>query len=87
MGGAHIAIATGNDALTVNPAGIPQQRRYHLELDGVMDPHFPAQALMVSVGDGHAYAKPNKDMVTLVWRSVRPVGCSCPAVSSARRVH
>ncbi|HWE22530.1 MAG TPA: hypothetical protein VG496_01195, partial [Myxococcales bacterium] len=27
MGGAHAAIATGNDALTVNPAGIPQQRR------------------------------------------------------------
>jgi hypothetical protein len=51
MGGAHMAIATGNDALTVNPAGISQQRRYHLELDGVLDPHFPAQALMVSVVD------------------------------------
>jgi hypothetical protein len=51
MGGAHIAVSTGNDALTVNPAGISQQRRYHLEVDGVMDPHFPAQALMVSVLD------------------------------------
>jgi len=51
MGGAHIAISTGNDALTDNPAGISQQRRYHLELDGLLDSHFPAQALMVSVVD------------------------------------
>ena len=51
MGGAHAAIATGNDALTVNPAGISQQRRYHVEVDGLYDPHFPAEALIVSVAD------------------------------------
>src|SRR5438132_14075385 len=51
MGGAHAAIATGNDALTVNPAGISQQRRYHIEVDGLYDPHFPAQALIISVAD------------------------------------
>jgi hypothetical protein len=51
MGGAHAAIATGNDAITVNPAGIAQQRRYHLELDGLLDSRFPAQALMASVVD------------------------------------
>jgi hypothetical protein len=51
MGGAHAAIATANDALTVNPAGMAQGRRYHLEVDGVMDTRFPAQGLMVSVVD------------------------------------
>ena len=51
MGGAHAAIATGNDALTVNPAGISQQRRYHIEVDGLYDSHFPAQALIVSIAD------------------------------------
>ena len=51
MGGAHAAIATGSHALTVNPAGIPQQRWYHTEVDGLYDPHFPAEALKVSVVD------------------------------------
>src|SRR5947209_18532871 len=51
MGGAHAAIATSNDALTVNPAGLAQLRRYHLEVDGLTDPRFPAQALMVSIVD------------------------------------
>src|SRR5437764_9163364 len=51
MGGAHAAIATGNDALAVNPAGLSQQRRYHLEVDGLYDSHFPAQALIVSIAD------------------------------------
>src|SRR5438128_3674658 len=51
MGGAHSAIATSNDALTVNPAGLSQIRRYHLEVDGVTDPRFPAQGLMISIVD------------------------------------
>jgi len=51
MGGAHAAIATGNDAITVNPAGIAQQRRYHLEVDGLLDSRFPAQALIASIVD------------------------------------
>src|SRR3989442_7745557 len=51
MGGAHAAISTGNDAITNNPAGISQQRRYHLEIDGLLDSRFPAQALMASIVD------------------------------------
>ena len=51
MGGAHAAIATANDAITVNPAGMSQQRRYHLEVDGLYDSRFPAQALMASIVD------------------------------------
>ena len=51
MGGAHAAIATGNDALTVNPAGLSQVRRYHFEIDGLYDSGFPAQAVMVSLVD------------------------------------
>jgi hypothetical protein len=51
MGGAGAAIATGNEALTINPAGLSQVRRYHLEIDGVYDAKFPAQGLMVSIAD------------------------------------
>lgn len=51
MGGAHAAIASSNDALTVNPAGLSQSRRYHFELDGVYDATFPAQGLMASIVD------------------------------------
>src|SRR5436190_8297769 len=51
MGGAHAAIATGNDALAVNPAGLAQVRRYHLEVDGLYDSRFPAQAILVSLVD------------------------------------
>ena len=49
MGGAHTAIATGNDALVVNPAGLSQVRRYHFEVDGLYDSKFPAQAILVSL--------------------------------------
>src|SRR5712671_7073259 len=51
MGGAHAAIATGNDALAVNPAGLGQSRRYHLEVDGLYDSKFPAQAILASLVD------------------------------------
>ena len=51
MGGAHAAVATSNDAIFVNPAGLAQQRRYHLELDGLLDTGFPAQGLILSVAD------------------------------------
>src|SRR3989442_3649704 len=51
MGGAHAAIATGNDAITVNPAGISQRRRYDVEVDGLLDSRFPAQGLMASIVD------------------------------------
>jgi hypothetical protein len=51
MGGANSAIATGNDALAVNPAGAAASRRYHFEVDGVYDSSFPAQGVMVSIVD------------------------------------
>jgi hypothetical protein len=51
MGGAQSAIATGNDALLVNPAGLAQVRKYHFEVDGILDTRFPAQGLIVSVAD------------------------------------
>lgn len=51
MGGAHSAIATGNDALIDNPAGIGQGRRYHFQLDGALISKFPSQNLIFSVVD------------------------------------
>ena len=51
MGGAGSAIASSNDALTVNPAGLSQTRRYHFELDGVYDSKFPAEGVMASIVD------------------------------------
>ena len=52
MGGAHAAIATSNDALTVNPAGLAQSKRYHFELDGVYDARWPAQMATESAALG-----------------------------------
>jgi|GEM_PF-1252294 len=51
MGGAHVAIATGNDALIDNAAGLAQAQRYHFQVDGALDSAFPAQALILSVVD------------------------------------
>src|SRR5207237_4224071 len=51
MGGAHAAIATGNDALSVNPAGLSQGHRYHLELEGLFDSRYSAQADLASLVD------------------------------------
>ena len=51
LGGAHSAVASGNDALLSNPAGLAQARAYHFELDGVLDGAFPAQGLIASIAD------------------------------------
>jgi hypothetical protein len=51
MGGAQAAIATSNDALFVNPAGLPQNKRYHFEIDGADDVHYPAQGITASLAD------------------------------------
>jgi hypothetical protein len=51
MGGAHAAVATSNDAIFSNPAGLAQLRRYHFEVDGLLDTGFPAQGLVLSVAD------------------------------------
>ncbi|MGZ6142545.1 MAG: hypothetical protein ACXWLM_04360 [Myxococcales bacterium] len=51
MGGAGAAVATSNDALVTNPAGLSQARRYHFEIDGVYDSHFPAEGVIASIVD------------------------------------
>jgi hypothetical protein len=56
MGGAHSAIATGNDALLVNPAGLSQTRRYHFQLDGGWDSRSNARVYSVSVVDSASIA-------------------------------
>jgi hypothetical protein len=73
MGGAHAAIATGNDALTVNPAGLSQSRRYHFELDGVYDSRYPAQAVMASLVDS-ASGPLASGLLWSRWASGQPSG-------------
>jgi hypothetical protein len=51
MGGAHSAVVTGNDALFSNPAGLAQGRKYHLEVDGLLDARFPATSFTASITD------------------------------------
>ena len=73
MGGAHAAIATGNDALAVNPAGLGQVRRYHFEIDGVYDSRFPAQAILASLVDS-ASAPIASGLLWSRWASGQPSG-------------
>ena len=56
MGGAHSAIATGNDALLVNPAGLSQSKRYHFEVDGGFDSRSNARVYSVSLVDSASIA-------------------------------
>jgi hypothetical protein len=74
MGGAHAAIATSNDALTVNPAGLAQARRYHFELDGLYDSKYPAQAIMVSFADSITTAPAATGLLFSRWASGQPAG-------------
>jgi hypothetical protein len=73
MGGAHAAIATGNDALAVNPAGLAQTRRYHFELDGMYDSRYPAQAVLVSLVDAASSAVAT-GLLFSRWASGQPSG-------------
>ena len=73
MGGAGAAIATSNDALTLNPAGLSQTRRYHFELDGVYDAHFPAEGVLASVVDT-ASSPIGSGMLFSRWGSGQPNG-------------
>jgi hypothetical protein len=73
MGGAFSAIASSNDALLVNPAGLPQFRRYHFELDGALDAHFPAQGVMASIVDS-ATAPVATGLLWSRWGSGQPAG-------------
>jgi hypothetical protein len=51
MAGAMTAFASGNDAMTVNPAGLAQNHSYHFQIDGMDDVKFPAEGVIVSVAD------------------------------------
>ena len=73
MGGAHAAIATGNDALAVNPAGLAQSRRYHFELDGLYDSRYPAQAVLASLVDS-ASGPVASGLLWSRWASGQPSG-------------
>lgn len=73
MGGAHAAIATSNDALTVNPAGLSQSRRYHFELDGLYDAKWPAQGVLASIVDS-ASSPVGSGMLFSRWGSGQPGG-------------
>src|SRR6267142_809025 len=74
MGGAHAAIATGNDALAVNPAGLSQGRRYHLEVDGMYDSKFPAQAVLASLVDSVSSSAFASGALWTRWASGQPSG-------------
>ena len=56
MAGAQAAVATSNDAIFVNPAGLAQGRRYQVEVDGVLDPQFPATGVVATVVDSTSAA-------------------------------
>lgn len=73
MGGADAAIATSNDALVTNPAGLAQHQRYHFELDGAVDSRFPAQGVMASVVDSKSTPVASGILFSR-WASGQPAG-------------
>lgn len=73
MGGAHAAIASGNDALVVNPAGMSQNLRYHFELDGAWDGRFPAQGVLASLVDTKS-TPVGSGILFSRWGSGQPAG-------------
>ena len=73
MGGAGSAIATSNDALTLNPAGLSQTRRYHFELDGIYDSRFPAEGVLASIVDT-ASSPVGSGILFSRWGSGQPGG-------------
>jgi hypothetical protein len=73
MGGAQAAIATSNDALLVNPAGLAQTKRYHFELDGLYDGPYPGQDVFVSIVDS-ASSPVGSGMIFSRFASGQPAG-------------
>src|SRR5256885_5392130 len=73
MGGAQSAIATSNDALAVNPAGLSQSKRYHFELGGIYDAHYPAQGVLASIVDS-ASSPVGSGILFSRWGSGQPAG-------------
>jgi hypothetical protein len=73
MGDAQSAVATSNDAILVNPAGLSQLRRYHLEVDGLYDAHFPSQHVFASIVDS-ASSPVGSGMIFSRFASGQPAG-------------
>jgi hypothetical protein len=73
MGGAGASVATGNEAFSINPAGLAQSRRYHLEVDGVYDSKFPTQGILASIVDS-ATAPVASGLLFSRWASGQPAG-------------
>lgn len=73
MGGAGAAIATGNEALSLNAAGLSQSKRYHFEIDGVYDSKFPAEGVLASLVDS-ASSPIGSGMLFSRWGSGQPGG-------------
>ena len=73
MGGASAAVATSNEAIGTNPAGLSQARRYHFELDGVYDSHWPAEGVMASAVDT-ASSPIGSGLLFSRWGSGQPGG-------------
>ncbi len=67
MAGAMMSFASGNDALTCNPAGLAQNRAYHFQLDGMDDVKFPAEGVIVSVADSTTAAGVGSGMIFERW--------------------
>lgn len=73
LGGADAAIATSNDALLTNPAGLAQTQRYHLEVDGAADWRFPAQGVTASIVDSKSSPVASGILFSR-WGSGQPAG-------------
>lgn len=73
MGGADAAIATSNEALFTNPAGLAQAQRYHFELDGATDRAFPAQGVTASIVDSKSTPVASGILFSR-WGSGQPAG-------------
>ena len=73
LGTADAAIATSNDALVNNPAGLAQTQRYHMEVDGAVDNRFPAQGVMASIVDSKSTPVASGILFSR-WGSGQPAG-------------
>ena len=67
MAGAMMSFASGNDALTCNPAGLALNHSYHFQLDGMDDVKFPAEGVIVSVADSTTAAGVGSGMIFERW--------------------
>jgi len=67
MAGAMTAFASGNDAITINPAGLALNHNYHFELDGMDDVKFPAEGVILSIADSTTAQGVGSGMIFERW--------------------